>query len=143
MASDHPALGVGAGNFSIVEPFYIVRSINMPRVDLISEGELVHNSYLQVLAELGIVGLVAFLGVIASTLVVGVRAVRDLERNGDGEGERLARAVVIGTSAMLVAYFFATNHYEKQLWLLLGATVALSSVARSSRAWRPTRPRSA
>ena len=50
-------LGVGAGNFSVLEPFYTVRAINLPRVDLIAEGELVHNSYLQVLAELGIVGL--------------------------------------------------------------------------------------
>jgi O-antigen ligase len=141
MVSDQPLLGVGAGNFSVVEPFYTVRAINLPRVDLISEGELVHNSYLQVLAELGLLGLVAFLGIITSTLVVGVRAVRALKRNGDVEGERLSRAVVIGTAAMLVAYFFATNHYEKQLWLMLGTCVALSSVARSSfvagRSFRP------
>ena len=39
---------------------------------------------------------------------------------------------MIGTAAMLVAYFFATNHYEKQLWLMLGTCLALSSVARSS-----------
>ena len=56
MVSDQPLLGVGAGNFSVVEPFYTVRAINLPRVDLVSEGELVHNSYLQVLAELGILG---------------------------------------------------------------------------------------
>lgn len=143
IVSDHPLLGVGAGNFSTVEPFYTVRAINLPRVDLVSEGELVHNSYLQVLAELGIVGLVAFVGVILSTLVVGVRAIRALERSGDVEGERLARAVVIGATAMLVAYFFATNQYEKQLWLMLGASAALASVARASRlARRPTRPRS-
>jgi O-antigen ligase len=134
--SDHPLAGVGAGNFSVVEPFYTVRAINLPRVDLITEGELVHNSYLQVLAEMGIVGLVAFLGVIASTLVVGVGAVRALQRGGDVESEWLARAVVIGTAAMLVAYFFATNHYEKQLWLMLGTCAALSSVARSSRSAR-------
>ena len=46
------------------------------------------------------------------------------ERGGDVTGERLARAVVIGTTAMLVAYFFATNHYEKQLWLMLGTCLA-------------------
>jgi len=132
MVSEQPLVGVGAGNFSVVEPFYTVRAINLPRVDLVSEGELVHNSYLQVLSELGIFGLVAFLGILTSTLVVGVRAVRAMERNGDVEGERLARAVVIGTAAMLVAYFFATNHYEKQLWLMLGTCVALSSVAWSS-----------
>lgn len=137
IVSEHPFLGVGAGNFSIVEVYYTAQTINLPRVDLISEGELVHNSYLQVLAELGFVGLLAFVAIILSTLVVGVRSVRSLRRDGDREGERLARAVVIGTAAMLVAYFFATNHYEKQLWLIMGACLALSSVARSSRlAWR-------
>lgn len=143
IVSDHPFLGVGGGNFTVVEPSYIVRTINLPRVDLVSEGELVHNSYLQVLAELGLFGLVAFLAVVSSTLVVGVGAVRALKRNGDVEGERLARAVVIGATAMLVAYFFATNQYEKQLWLMLGASAALTSVARTSLlAWRPTRRRS-
>jgi O-antigen ligase len=132
MVSDQPILGVGAGNFSVLEPFYAVRGINLPRVELITEGELAHSSYLQVLAEMGVVGLAAFLSIIALTLVAGVRAVRALERARDVAAERLARAVVIGTAAMLVAYFFATNHYEKQLWLMLGTCVAMSSVARSS-----------
>ena len=83
MVSDHPILGAGAGNFSVLEPFYIVRAINLPRVELIAEGELAHNSYLQVLVELGIVGLAAFLGVVLSTLTLGARAVRALERCGD------------------------------------------------------------
>ena len=131
MVSDHPLLGVGAGNFSVVEPFYTVRAINLPRVDLVSEGELA-----QLVSagsrRAGIVGLVAFLGVIASTLVVGVAPFEPSSATATSRASGFARAVVIGTTAMLVAYFFATNHYEKQLWLMLGTCVALSSVARSS-----------
>ena len=38
MVSDHPILGAGAGNFSVLEPFYTVRAINLPRVELIAEA---------------------------------------------------------------------------------------------------------
>jgi O-antigen ligase len=128
IAKDNPILGVGAGNFVIVEPSYAASSINLPRADLVVRPELVHNSYLQVLVELGAVGLLAFLAVIGFSLLLGVRAARAFERAGDWQLEMLSRGIVIGTVAMLTAYVFATNQYEKQLWLLLGVGPALCSV---------------
>jgi O-antigen ligase len=126
---DHPVGGVGAGNFVIAEPQYTAQSINLPRADLVVRPELVHNSYLQVLAELGIVGLLAFAAVIGGSLWLGFRAARTFESAGDWELEMLCRGFMIGTIAMLTAYFFATNQYEKQLWLLLAVGPALLSVA--------------
>jgi O-antigen ligase len=130
IAEDHPVAGAGAGNFTVVEPAYAVGNISLGRSDVVLEGELVHNTYLEVLAELGAVGLVAFLALVVGSLRYGVRAVRLFERRGDWEMELLSRGLVIGTVALLTAYFFATNLYEKQLWLLLGAGLALYSVAR-------------
>jgi O-antigen ligase len=130
VVSDHPVVGVGAGNFSDVEQSYAFGSTSLPRIDLVARGELVHNSYLQVLAELGLVGLAAFLAVIVGSLALGVRAVRTFHRAGDSQMELLARGIVIGTVGILVAYFFATNQYEKQLWLLLALGPALDSIAR-------------
>jgi putative inorganic carbon (HCO3(-)) transporter len=129
IAKDHPIFGVGAGNFVVSEPAYAATDLNLPRADLVVKAYPVHNSYLQVLAEIGVVGLLAFLAVIWISLMLGVKAVRAFERAGDWELELLSRGVVIGTAAMLVAYFFATNQYEKQLWLLLGVGPALLSVA--------------
>lgn len=129
VVADHPLLGVGAGNFSDVEQSYAFGSTSLPRIDLVTEGELVHNSYLQVLAELGPVGLAAFLAVIVGSLALGVRAVHMFQRAGNRELELLSRGVVIGTVGILVAYFFATNHYEKQLWLLLAIGPALNTLA--------------
>jgi putative inorganic carbon (HCO3(-)) transporter len=126
---DHPIAGVGAGNFVVVEPEYAFRDIDLPRVDLIVRPELVHNSYLQVLTELGVIGLAAFLAVIARSLQLALRAAHTFARWGDYELDMLSRGFLIGTVGMLVAYFFATNQYEKQLWLLLGAGPALLSVA--------------
>jgi O-antigen ligase len=144
---DHPFVGVGAGNFVVVEPAYAVKDINLPRADLIVRPELVHNSYLQVLVELGAVGLLAFLAIIGGSLLLAARGAWTFAAAGDTELELLSRAVCIGTIAMLAAYFFATNQYEKQLWLLLAvgpATFALADrlygePARAVAA-RPRRP---
>ena len=127
--SDHPLLGVGAGNFSDVEQSYALATTNLTRVDVVAEGELIHNSYLQVLAELGPPGLLAFLALIAGSLALGLRAARSFHRAGNRELELLARGILIGTAAILVAYFFATNQYEKQLWLLLAVGPVLDSIA--------------
>jgi O-antigen ligase len=127
---DHPVTGVGAGNFVVAEPAYAFQGINLPRVDLIVRPELVHNSYLQVLAELGAIGLAAFLTVIGRSLLLALRAARTFGRSGDYELDVLSRGILVGTIAMLIAYFFATNQYEKQLWLLLAIGPALMSVAR-------------
>jgi O-antigen ligase len=130
---DHPVGGVGAGNFVVAEPQYAAQSINLPRADLVVRPELVHNSYLQVLAELGIIGLLAFAAAIGGSLWLGIRAVQIFETAGQKECELLSRGLVIGTAAMLTAYFFATNQYEKQLWLLLAVGPALFSVALRTR----------
>src|SRR5436305_1881168 len=55
--------------------------------------------------------------------------IRALARVGDVEMEVLARAVVLGSLGMLAAAFFFSGEYQKQLWLLLGASAALPSVA--------------
>jgi O-antigen ligase len=129
MVRDHPVAGVGAGNFVVVEPEYTLRSIDLPRVDLIVKPELTHNSYLQVLAELGVIGLAAFLSVIARSLQLALRAAHSFARGGDYELDMLSRGFLVGTVGMLIAYFFATNQYEKQLWLLLATGPVLLSVA--------------
>lgn len=129
VVSDHPVAGVGAGNFTVVEASYTLEDINLPRADLVLRPELVHNSYLQVFTELGAIGLVLFYALIAGSLWLGVKAVRRFEAAGERELGLLARSVVIGTAAILLAYFFATNQYEKQLWLLLALGPALHGVA--------------
>src|SRR5262249_20938898 len=58
---------------------------------------------------------------------------------GDREMEILARGIVIAAIGMFMAYFFLSAQYEKQLYLMLGALVALSAVSLRSRS-RATPP---
>jgi O-antigen ligase len=132
MWRDHPFAGIGTGNFTIVEPRYAVRTINLQRVDLVVDNpKVAHNTYLHVLTELGIVGFIAFMGMVGGSLVVAWRSIKELERRGERRLEILARGLLIGTIGMLAAFVFITAQWEKQLWLLLGTCLALSSLARA------------
>ena len=80
VVSDHPLVGVGAGNFPIVAPQYVTGTLDLPEVQLVVDQPTVaHNTYIGVLAELGVVGLIAF-----AVVVLGrIRA-----RPPSGEGVR-------------------------------------------------------
>jgi O-antigen ligase len=133
---DHPIFGVGAGNFQVVEPTYAFRNRNLPRFDLIVDTpKVVHNMYLQILAELGVVGFILFAVLIVGAFVVAFRACHAFAQAGDLEMEILARGIIIGTIGMLTAFVFLSAQYEKQLPLLLGVLAALTTLARI----RPTR----
>lgn len=129
--ADHPVLGVGAGNFPIVAPQYAAEPINLPLARLVVDTpKVAHNTYLGVFADLGIVGLLAFVMIVLSTLFLARRATRYFARSGEVELELLCRAVFVGLVGMLAAFVFLSGEYEKRLWLLLGLGVALYGLAR-------------
>jgi O-antigen ligase len=130
----HPILGVGSGNFPVVEATYAARTdanLTKPYLEL-TEGEVVHNTYLHVLAELGIVGLLLLATVIVGAIAAGHRACRILRDRGDAEGEVLTRALVLGAIGMFVAFVFLTAQYDKQLWIVIGFLLAAAGPASSA-----------
>ncbi len=131
VSEDHPVVGVGAGNFPVVEPQYAYRTIPISRPDLILQSYVSHNTYLHVLAEYGIVGLSLFGGVIGGALLLGLRAARRFAAFDELLLEIMARAVLVGTVGLLTAYFFLSSQYEKHLWIMLGLCASLDAVARA------------
>ncbi|HEY5294079.1 MAG TPA: O-antigen ligase family protein [Gaiellaceae bacterium] len=130
----HPLAGVGAGNFSVVEPAYAAATntnLTKPYLEL-DLGEVVHNTYLHLLAELGVVGLALFAVLVLTALVLCLRACRTFARNGEPELETLSRGLLVGAIGMLVAFAFLTAQYEKQLWIVL-ALLLVTHVVSSNR----------
>jgi putative inorganic carbon (HCO3(-)) transporter len=128
--ADHPLHGVGLGNYTAVEPSYATRSIDLNYVRYIVDfRQVVHNSYLEVAAELGVVGLLLFVGFLGATVVRAGRAlVRDATPAGDLE--LYARGLLAGVIGMLIAYVFLSAQYEKQLWLVLGLLASVPALVR-------------
>ena len=141
MVTANPVIGVGSGNYTIAEPHYLLTKPGLIEADqfIVDTPYVAHNIYLHVLAEMGVVGLLLFLGVIGLAIASAVRAVRIAERRGDRELEALGRALVVALAGILAADFFVSEQYSKQLWLLLALGPALLSIARSPAPTRRSR----
>jgi putative inorganic carbon (hco3(-)) transporter len=131
----HPLIGVGAGNYTIEEPQFLVNvNQNLPRADLVLHHEGVHNTYLHMAAELGLVGAGLFLFTIFVPLVYARRVVRMFPRTSLRFEPIIGRGIVAGVFGMLAAFVFLSAQYEKQLWITLGLVLAFDRVAALSAA---------
>jgi O-antigen ligase len=141
MASANPVDGVGGGNFAISSRHYLLQPGETPRGDLILDQPLVaHNTYLETLVDLGVVGLSLFLGLLAFCVGAAIRAATAFKRLGDLDMELLSRAVVAGLAGILVADFFISEQFSKALWLLLAMGPALLAIAHRQAADAEQKP---
>jgi O-antigen ligase len=127
MAADHPVLGVGPGRFGVESTHYV---LNNPTgiVD-----PVVHNSYLEVLAEGGLPTLVAFLGFIVASWRLAARARRRFQAEHDADGLRLAAAVQAALVVAIVSANFLSVQITVPLWLLGGIAAVLALGAAAPR----------
>jgi O-antigen ligase len=126
----HPLAGVGIGNFQVVESHYTLAPGAITRIQyLVDVPHLVHNTYLQLLAETGIIGLGLYLLVLTCCVRATWSAVRRFESIGWRREADLARAVLMGVVGMSVALFFISYGDDVRLWVLLAMGPALATFA--------------
>jgi O-antigen ligase len=133
MVEAHPVRGVGANNYANSTVHYLLEPGQIKRSDyIVDTPKVAHNLYLQVQAELGIVGLALFLALVAFSVSQMFRAAHDFARRGDRSMEILCRALILGILGLLASGFFGSAIYSKQLWLLLALGPALRLMAREA-----------
>jgi putative inorganic carbon (hco3(-)) transporter len=118
MYEDHQLFGVGIGNYVVAYPRYYLQIW----VDPLGHA---HNLYLNVLAEMGAVGLTAYLLMLVSWFAFAFVSLRRAE-NG------LARALALGCIGVLIAgsvHNLFDNLYVHGLNVHLAIVLALSSLA--------------
>lgn len=131
MVEDRPVVGVGAGNFDDTTIRYLVQPGTITRDEfIIDTPKAAHNIYLQVLAELGAIGMALFLVVIGACFFSAMAAARIYAHRRDRTGELLARALALAIIGLVAADFFSSQLYSKQLWLILAIGPALLATAR-------------
>jgi O-antigen ligase len=132
MISAHPFNGVGSGQFANSSVHYLLRPGIIARGDLIlSTPKVAHNTYLNVVAELGLVGGLLFAAILVTCVGCAVVALRQLRRDGDERMEILARGLVVGIGGYLVTLMFISENYSKLMWILLALGPVLLAVART------------
>jgi O-antigen ligase len=130
MVAERPVTGIGLGNFKVREDEFVREPGALRWVELIAERpHEAHNTYLQLAAETGILGLLAFLAVTGLALRAGRQAERRFRAAGGRELAGIARAVWIATVAVLAALFFLTDGDDVRLWILFGLAPALLAIA--------------
>jgi O-antigen ligase len=129
----NPVIGVGNDNYTIAAKDYLVRpGATTDAQQVVIDPKVAHDMYLELWADLGIVGLLIFAGLVLFTLRAALTAIKALSRAGRRDDEVLARAVVVAIIAMLGADFFISDLYSKQLFLLLAVAASLGSAALGS-----------
>lgn len=126
----HPALGVGNDNFIDVADRYINRPGAIQAAFEVTTPKMVHNTFLEAAADLGIPGLLMLLGVFGLLIGAALRAAHIFERLGDADMELLARGIIFAVVATLASDFFVSGNYAKYQWLVLALCPAVLGLAR-------------
>jgi hypothetical protein len=115
MWRDNPVLGVGADQYPVNYRAYA------QRIGLDSRSErFAHNSYLQMAAESGTLGIAAFLGMLVTGGITALRARARLLAAGLQRESQLVEAVLAGAFAFAFAAIFLHQAWPDYLWLTLG-----------------------
>jgi O-antigen ligase len=118
----HPLFGVGPGNF---EYYYVQSEYSFyPGRTLLPRR--LHNMYLSIAVEYGLVGFITFMGL----HVTALRAVwRARWQAAEPELRGLATAISFAYVAYLLGSLFIPSEYAKYTWLMPGLAVAIGRLA--------------
>jgi O-antigen ligase len=132
MWQDHPLFGVGLNGFIDNAAGYVRALGPLEFAEFLTEEpKFVHNTYLQLLTEAGLVGLVLFLGVVVVCVRRAWQAAVLFERAGDAAMTALSRSVIAALISVLAAAFFLNAATDARLWVLLALGPAMWACARS------------
>jgi len=131
MARGHLLEGVGDNNFITSSPQYLTSAgaIQDPGF-ILTSPHAVHNTYLQMFAETGIIGLGFFGAFLLAVVGVTWQTSRWFAVNREPALASLTRAVFIAQIGFLVALVFLTDGNDNRLWVLLGLGVACAGLAK-------------
>lgn len=138
MIEGAPMQGVGIGNYPVASPNYVLVPGTVARLQYVSYSDKVaHNTYLELWAETGLVGLALFAGLVIFCVRSSLHAARAFAARGDPPMELLSRALFVAQVGFLAGAFFASREYQKDLWLILALGPTLLAVASGARARAP------
>ena len=125
MALDNPIFGVGISNF-----YYNYFSYSSHWDGL---NHAVHSTWFGVLAESGFVGLILFVGLITSTLLMSFKMLKSLNTESHSPGIRVAlNAAPAGIIGFIVSGTFLTQGFIWPIYLQVALVIALKRYLQST-----------
>jgi len=133
MFLDHPILGVGYGNFRLVAPRYVTKDVG--------HDFLPHNEYLERLAELGVPGLLALVGMFVASIVTLHRVRRAAQRRGSRFLVNAALGVQAGLVGFAISIFFLSAGFLRTFWFIVAVSACMPQLAAEATARKRARRR--
>jgi len=133
--ADNPVLGLGVGAYPIAEGTLSEISQQRASVGQGFKWSVAHNSFLETAAELGIPGLIVFLGF----FVASIAALRKIRPGGiygpgiTGRETALSQMLIGSLFGFAVAGIFVSAEYFSYLYFLLGLVIGLTKMLRLRR----------
>lgn len=128
MFSDFPIQGIGIGQFQVQLAQY---GADLLPPESLSLGT--HNSYMAVLSETGLVGLVLFMGLQITSLVSLWRAYRTKQSTISA----IAFSWLLVLMVFMLGGLTKHDHYEKMLWIAVGVGAGMLGYLRVEVAQKP------
>jgi O-antigen ligase len=131
MSIDHPVLGVGPARFGVEAPKYVKTNPES------LEDPVVHDTYLEILAEDGPIALALFLAMLVAAWIAASRGESAGLAAGDESAARFAVSLKGALIVATVSAVFLSEQIAAPIWLICalagsGAVLRRRSAARSS-----------
>jgi putative inorganic carbon (hco3(-)) transporter len=121
--ADHPLVGVGPGRF----PAYYRLYADEVAIRVLNEDRQAHDLYLHIAAETGILGLVAFMGILALTLRDLIR-VRKRWLTLRPDVAAMATGLMLAVVTYMTTGLFLHLSYARYFWLVLAVAGAAAEI---------------
>lgn len=119
----HPILGIGLDGFAEAyaesEYRFLIRTRNL---------RVAHNTYLEIATGTGVIGLLPFVGILASALYTAFKNSKQKYMRTNPDLAILATGLVAALGGYFLGMLFGSRQYEKTLWFLLALPVILQFI---------------
>jgi O-antigen ligase len=123
MFQAYPLTGIGPGNFKPM--------VNRFAGDEKVREHIAHNTYIEIAAETGLVGLVCFFGVLVATFISLERTRRQAELAGQHFIVAISKGMSVSLVAFVVSAIFVSATTQKLFWLMVFISMCLPQLIAS------------
>lgn len=128
MFLENPLFGVGFGQYANNTPLYVL-DVTMREIS----GLVAHNSYIEIAAETGILGLILFVLLMYYMVRNYSKAAKLFRSIGMRREFFVTYGLYLGAIGYVFGQSFISAQYRKYLWLMLGLSIAVLRISQRIR----------
>lgn len=127
MFTENPILGVGKRNYQVLYVEYSSLLGLDPRL----EDRQAHSLYLELAAEMGMLGILSFSGILVALFISTARARRQFRELDRPDLSAWTAALQLGIVSYMITSIFLHSDYARYMWMLFAMAASASVLAQA------------